>query len=300
MKFLSSLLIFLLFSACGPKPIKPREVSPMEALDSRVSFYLSHYSELTEEHGFIDSKHCDSLTYSALAAASGAPVEVEASELSPGKWIRRPVSLPPCWENGQDHGAPSTISRDGILSVLWWAWTKNKQTELDALWKYASEHAGKMGEGRLAGADTLLNPNMWALLARLAPSSSPVSKQLRPSFGPGATGYQRQLQVLQIVLWAEVTGELTPDGVERLVENALEQPWNPLFSAAATRWAGIPFSEASIEKWPSNRMPNSQDWCSEFVTMEDAGASGFMPCPEETHTYTGVELMLTSRILKGK
>jgi hypothetical protein len=293
---------------CGKEHTSTPTNTP-PALALRAELYRTLEPAAVDPFGFADVEHCDATTYSGLLAASGAPVQLETAEQSPGRWLRRPTTYPECWANKQSR---STISRDAILSVLWWAWTTNRLDVVDRLWDYGNGRSWFMGDGRLAGVDTLLNTNMLSLLAwtiyELGGHPPAWALLIQPSWDSETVGYEAQLQVLQILLWGEIHGQIPEEGADCLRRHLTREDWNPLFYVAAMRWLGadpqgldvLLTNETGVRMWPTDRLPTSADRCAAWVTMEDSGADGWVPCPERGATHSGGDLLLLDRILRGK
>lgn len=299
------LLLFLLITACGrlPHSSRPTAISPDSDLALRAAEYRDLLPSVVDPYGFADVAHCDSTTFSGLLGASGVAVDLLAAELAPGKWLRRPTAYPECWANGESR---STISRDALLSVIWFAWDRGDLAVLERLWDFGMSRGWKMGDGRLHGADTLANSNIVALLARAmyALGGRPAAWALAilPIWTPDVVGYERHLQVAQIALWGEIVGHIPVGAAELLAQHATAQPWNPVMRAASDRWLGTNLSNQPLDKrlWPEGRLPTSADRCSAWVAMNDKDENGWLSCPSEDETHTGGELLFAVRILKGK
>lgn len=325
------LLAFVSLMACGRSSSSARPMhvdsSATPALDSLAAAYRVWLPQVQDDSGFVDSEHCDSLTFSGLLAAAGADVDLGDAEVRPGEWWRRPINLPECFATGASR---STVSRDGLLSVLWAAWSIGGDEGREAvqrLWSYALAHGGRMGDGRLGGADALLNENLWALLAATldALGGDPgAARALAPFWGPGAVGFEARLQVDQILLWGELRGWLPPSGFDALRAQAERQPWNPHFVAAMVVWGGWApaevesrlASEEGLRLWPRDRLPTSEDRCSPWVVERDAWDPSWLPCPQEKaapgnppnadefsasgpRVHSGGELLFIQRVLRG-
>ena len=304
-RLLPAYALALLLTGCGwlPHSGQPTSVPPSSDLATRAALYAELAPAVLDPHGFADVAHCDSTTFSGLLGASGVAVDLLAAEVSPGEWLRRPASYPECWAAGESR---STISRDALLSVLWWAWSNDDLATLERLWDYGATHSWKMGSGRYRGADTLANPNLVALLAHsmYALGGRPPAWALAilPVWTADVKGYERHLQVVQIALWGEVVGHIPTGAAELLAQHAATQPWNPVMRAASDRWLGTSLSTQKLDHrlWPEDRLPTSADRCSAWVAMNDQDESGWFACPAESATHTGGELLFAQRILRGK
>jgi len=168
-----------------------------------------------------------------MVSAGGAEVEVEAAEESSGRWNRRPTSYPECWASGESR---STISRDMLLGVYWHAWTHRDLALLERLWDYGYAHAWKMGDGRLAGADTVMNTAMISTLAemiyKLGGKNHFISRQLGAKWGVAVQEgqeFRNRLTALHLGLRREVFGHLSQSSERILEQLVVRWPDNPLF-----------------------------------------------------------------------
>jgi hypothetical protein len=299
------LLPLLLTASCGlaPRVGQPTSVPTSSDLATRAALYADLASSVLDPSGFVDVARCDSTTYTGLLGSSGVDVDLLAAERSPGEWLRRPATYPECWAAGESR---STISRDALLSVMFFAWTHDDLATLERLWGYGAGHGWRMGRGRLAGADTLANPTFVALLAHsiYALGGRPPAWALAipPTWNAGAVGFERHLQTVQFVLWGEVTGSIPAGAAELIAANVAAQPGNPVMRAASDRWLGTGLSAQSLDErlWPPGRLPTSSDRCSSWVSMNDSGERGLDACPDERETHSGGELAFALRILRGK
>jgi hypothetical protein len=207
------------------------------------------------------------------------------------------VSYTECYAANESR---STISRDQLLGVLWWAWRNKQNAVVERLAAYAAEHNGVMGT---PASETMLNSNMVRLLAevRKALGGDGGLGLHSPFFSrPEAVDYEAHLQALQILLFAETTGSMSTAMVETLTAFALKQPRNPLFAAALATWAGGD-SEAAARLlddatlWPRDRLPTSADRCEPWLVQRDEG-DDWLPCADEARTHSGGDWLFVKSI----
>lgn len=302
-------LIFLLVSGCSILPHK------------RVEKKASYLEELADTYaglqatGWTDTDQCDALLFNSLRGAAGVPLPIwEAEDKStPGRWYRRPTYLPECYASG---GANSTISRDMLLGLFWYAWSTGDRGIVGSLWEYGSSRNWFMGDGDSGGLGTVLNSNMISLLARLCThlgaecSGNPGEWAKVPlTFSGVPEGYVRHLEVLQILLLGELEGQIPGYLADRLALHATEQPENPLFAAAMVLYQVWDPAEVDrrLSSWPGDHLPTSADWCSSWRVesegpgpIEESGSRGWNPCPEQTQVHSGGEILFLRRVLSGK
>ena len=106
----------------------------MKHLLLRYSTYSQLVTDQQDSYGFLHVDRCDSTLWSGLLGAAGVPVDLTAARDSSGAWYRRPLSYAECYDCG---GSKSTVSRDQLLGVLWWAWRSQRADVLLDLLKYA-------------------------------------------------------------------------------------------------------------------------------------------------------------------
>lgn len=220
------LLIAIFIGSCGtPRPVNTRTCTPIQI---KVEFER-------DQHGFVETTKCDSLFFSGLLSASGYKVEIEAAEIESGKWLRRPVSYAECYTAGESR---STISRDQLLGVYWHAWTHKDLDMLERMWDYGVNHLWVMGEGRLAGADTVMNAAMISTLAemiyQLGGENHAISRNLPVIWDvkENESLYVNRLTALHLGLRKQVYGNIGRQAEQTLQKLVELWPDNPLF-----RWA---------------------------------------------------------------
>ena len=306
MHYLQILLLALLLTACGKPEKPPVDGHPDSELSAKRDLYGSLLPSVSDAHGFIETDKCDSLIVSSLLGALGLPVTVEAAELEPGRWLRRPTSYPECYASG---GSRSTISRDMLLGVMWWAWRAKRLDVAQDLWSYGTSRDWFMGEGRMGGTDTWFVP-LVPLLARLIHALGGESHEARlfpiASEKNRHTGFAAHLQVLQLLLDGELSGGLSEDAVRSLKWQYERQPRNPLFSAAYYRFSGDEGArEASTSAlkderlFPANRLPTSADRCDGWIIERDEDDEDWAPCGEG-RTHSGGDFLLSEAVLSGR
>jgi hypothetical protein len=296
-------LIFCLSVGCGrwTERSEPAQSSP---LTERRDEYRALVGAVQDMAGFIEADHCDSTLFSGLLGAAGVPVRLTAAEdpEQPGRWYRRPTAYPECWALGASR---STISRDQLLGVIWWAWRTRDLATLERLWDYGSKRDWFMGDDNTGGFHTVMNTSMVRLLAeaiaQLGGANHAAARVLPMGAQPDRTDFEAHLQVLQLALLSELQGGLAADHAEILLHYADARPGNALFQAVAAR-AGV-VDPARAENtlldpqiWPPGRLPTSADRCEPWVVQRDPGAD-WAPC-DAGRTHSGGDLLFTISILE--
>lgn len=301
MKFaLATLLLFLSLLGCGPKTdakSTTHSVEEREAVAAKASLYLSLGSTVQDSDGFVMSEACDSLLFSGLYGAAGGVVSIDAARDEKGAWHRRPLALGECFGDG----SKSTISRDMFLGLLWYILEYQRLDLAEELFAYGLEHDWVMGEGDVSRI--YFTPGLQATLAeliyKLGGKDRPAYRAIPQSY-PFNTGFAAHLDVLHILLRAELTGSVEKKGKEVLKYNALRSPRNALFSYAWHRYSdGDQSSTYALlldeTLWPADRLPTAKDRCEGWITQRDEG-SDWEPCEEDV-THSGGDFLFVARLL---
>lgn len=293
-------LLFLILTliSCGTEGSRP--VNVPEQIAIRADTYRSLIHQVQDADGFIDTKRCDSLLFSSLAGTAGVNIDIEAAQLSPGEWIRRPKSYPECYDNGLSR---SRISRDMLLGVMWYAYTYKRLDLLKEMWRYGVANNWVMGEYRGLDAKAfgtmLMNPAYITLLAKLIKHlGGPV---YAPAFSPIFTlnecgGFTCHLQTLYLLLLGKIEG-LSKAYVDILEKNARQNPQNILYTAAARKYGReVPWM-VSWRLYPTNRLPDSTDRCETWATQRDDFDKGLQPC-DKNEVHSGADLIFVDWLLR--
>jgi hypothetical protein len=275
------LLILILLFSCKSKD-KPKPWTMHETMRDRTELYLDLLEQ--DKDGFIMSDHCDSLLFTGLLAASNPKLNIDLLKArdSSGAWHRRPNK-----DCGPDVGnSRSTISRDMMLGVLWWAYkTKN----LKVLEELRDSLHGLVLPGRGDVITRTMLPvyykTLVLLIQRLGGKKAPYVP-LGDTFSKKG-GFVAHLNVLHIILRGQL-GSITMDNFELLKYHAKRQPKNPLFVGAYILYLGLgPNTNQTLNMF-KNRLPNTDDWCSPYVLERDYG-SDWEPCtPYKQHIGLGL------------
>lgn len=312
---LSLIPALIIAAACGPRHVVARATPAVPPeLAALAETYQSLQPEVEDSHGWSDTDRCDALLWASLRAAAGVDgVDVGSAETSGGRWLRRPADLPECFASGQ---SDSTVSRDMLLGVLWWAWTAGDAGVVSRLWAYGLPRGWSMGSGS-PGA-VILSPNMLGLFARACvalhascPGAALVATITPQVYTDSPQGYDRHLEVLQILLRGEMDGSLPAPLVTRLRKQLDEQPDNPLFLVAVAIWGGGTLDDlpARLLQWPQDRLPTAADWCSDWRVEAESGSSGSLPCQDTAadgspigvpRKHSGGEILFLRRLLRGR
>lgn len=295
--WLYTILLSLYTLGCGSKP---RSVDVPLLISERADIYRALVSKTQDDDGFIDTKRCDSLLFSSLISTAGIDVNLEAAEVSPGEWLRRPISYPECYENRLSR---SRVSRDMLLGVFWDSWAKGDLNRLQRIWDYGSANNWIMGTYRpldLKAIGTMtMNPAYITLLARMiyALGGPDYTVRLAPIFITNSCeGFTCHLSVLYLLLLGEVSG-LSSSQIDRLEQISIQNPQNLLFTAAAIKYGKHRPWLVNWSLYPADRLPDSSDRCETWATQRDDNDVGLQPCTKN-ELHSGGDLIFVDWILR--
>lgn len=301
----TALAVASILFGCGPKKqTRPNMSSEekLELLNQKADLYRNLIEQVKGPSGFIESDKCDSLLFSSLAAASGVSVNILAAEASPGRWLRRPTSLPECYENGLSR---STISRDQLLGVLWWAYRTRNAAAIERLWDYGQARDWFMGDDEAGGTHTLMTP-IVPLLSRLRNNLNGKQLDIFWSSLPLAsegdqskTGFEAHLQVLQLLLDKKFRNGYSTLALATINRQSQRQPNNPLFQYAAGNVSGAVDSLLNESVWPADRLPESSDRYSPWVLERDEGPDWQPDSAREPKKHSGADLLFVVYLIRA-
>lgn len=297
---LALLLAALACVGCGRQDVATPSAQS-DSLAAKVARYEALVATQQDASGFVYTDECDSLLFSGLLGAAGVPVTLTKAEHIQGYWLRRPADYPECFATG---ASGSTISRDMLLGVMWWAWRVRRADVLQRLWDYGEKHSWRMGDGDPARTVMLSQVPLLARLLHALAGKDYAVRHTPTVYPPGLTGYEAHLQALTAQLEFEVGGRYLHElAVRRMTEHAERQPQNPLFAAVLCQMGSDSECQRAetilmtAPQWPDDRLPTSADVCDRYVVQRDAGAD-WEPCPEQGRTHAGVDFLFTAHLLK--
>lgn len=215
------LLTFLLLTACGTvERHEAKDVEPSAQLADLYALRLQEYIDLTADRaGWASDTDCDSLIWSGLACAGGAPVAISKAEYAPGYIHRRPA--PSCF-TGVDAGSKSTVSNDQMLGYLWCAWSNKDAGAFERLADYGEDRDWVMGEPVTEPGDVVLKPNQIGMTGRALyvlsnGSDDRYYRRLFRYYHPVEADYERHLQAIGIALQGEITAALEAGSLDATV-----------------------------------------------------------------------------------
>ncbi len=263
--------------------------------------YVSMIQGIQDANGFIDTKHCDSLMHTGLLSThSSIEVDIRAAEGRPGEWFRRPLDYKECFKNNESR---STISRDMLLGVLYYA-VYNKDLEiLEDLVDFGTKRNWVMGSDNTGGFHTIMNTKMLSLLGRSIEYLGSESKlaYLPISFNANCEGFTCHLTALQIGLLAKINNSVSDKNLKVLKKLKNKNPNNLLYNTLYHKYADGNFSSVYklMDKYPLDRLPNNTDWSDDWPPQRDDDDPGLLPGAQKKQ-HSGGEILFIFSILRDK
>lgn len=272
-------------------------------LAAKRDLYVSLLPTVADGDGFVETDTCDSIHWSALTASAVGPINIGAAFDAAGKLHRRPATYPECYPAD----SKSENSRDAFLMVLVYGLQWQDLGLVDGIFRYGRSHLWIMGRG--AKSRTLFTPNMQGLYAQAIAHLGGDSylERLAPIvWVSDLTGYEAHLQVVSVLAYGRIHGEVSARGLEVLAAYHAAQPRNPLFAAAYYRYSGDDVAKAAAiatlsdeALFPSDRLPESSDRCAGWLSQRDEGAD-WQPCPDEDRVHSGGDFLFAEAVLAGR
>lgn len=305
-------VMFLFLLSCGQHKEKVTTVNTVASDATRAQLrdrYDLYLEGLKSRHqgpaGFILSEACDSLLFTGLVAATVPDIAVDltAARDAGGAWHRRPLSLPECYPEFSG----SSISRDMLVGVLWYAWRTKRLDIAEQLLSYGHAHGWVMGAGPYSR--TYVMPGLQSTIAevvyRLGGHNDAALRSFPQVYGD-ADGYELHLQVLLILLRGELTGNIGDWALEKLQTAFTSNQRNALYAYAHAKWVSGDYAPAyaalaDANYFPPDRLPSTKKYCAEWLWQRDLGAD-WQPCPSEnSKEHSGADWLFVYGLLaEGK
>lgn len=302
-----SILMSIVLISCGRfeknKSKETKENPNLSLLQTKNDLYLQLIQPKLDESGFILHEDCDSLLFTGLlSSAQSINTDITAARDPNGQWFRRPLSKP-C-------SSASTISRDMLIGVMWYAWRNNRLDIAEDLFEYGRSHTWIMGEGDKSR--TIFTPNMQSTLARLIfkmGGASYVERNIPMSWASNLDGFEAHLQTLLIALHGEMYGQISGEMLSKVAALRQNNPNNALFSYIYSKYTTGDQSEAvnillNKSLFPEKSLPTNANYCTEYLWQRDqldaeTTSSDWLPC-DKTKEHTGVDFLFVSGLILGR
>lgn len=272
-------------------------------LESKYYRYVELLKTVQDNNGFIDTHECDSLLFTSLVGSlPEVRVNIDAAfDSLSGLWHRRPIDFP-CYPEGSG----STISRDMLLGLCFYAYHKGRLDILEQIIQRALTNALVMGEGdkwRTIMSPGLLATYCWASYRLGGPKRSWLG-WIPCGVSKYTAGYRAHLTVLHLLLRGKLTHSISKSHLKILKYHAERQPYNPLFLYAAGRTGEAEQILLREDLWPSDKLPTSLNRRSSWVIERDYGPS-WLPVPQtqeqaDLRNFSGGDFLFVAGLLLGK
>lgn len=300
MKLITLILVTLMLLACGPKHYPADEQpSPKDVLKTKYSLYKDLSRSQADSKGHIMTDECDSVLFSGLYGTT-MPVELTLARDSNGMWHRRALNYPECYPTDSS----STISRDMLLGVMWYALVNNRLDIAEDLFEYGKSHDWIMGQGDISRI--YFTPGLQATLAELVyrlGGENHRSYRSIPQTYSKNIGFAAHLDILHILLRAELEGFMPDSAFQNMEYNYERSPKNPLFSYAHHKFTDGDQTETinfllNSSLFPADRLPTTHDRCEPWLTQRDPGKD-WEPCGLDSvpKTHSGGDLLFVARLV---
>lgn len=302
MNFLSKIfaLFLILLPACGKEEKKEPSKIDLTAIKEKADLYSILIQTQSDQSGFIHTDECDSILFSSLKGISVNLDILEARDEN-GRWHRRPLTYEPCYP---DH-SKSTISRDMLIGVMWYAFSNARLDIAEELFQYGEKNNWIMGEGDVTRI--YFTPNLQATLAdliyKLGGENHYVYRNLPRSWPEGLTGFELHLQILHIELFGQLNGFIDKNMVDVVKGAFKRQPENPLISFVYSKYVDSNVlwdcvQDLKNEKyWPSDRLPTNRDRKEPWLFQRDSGTDWEPDASGEVKTHSGGDFLFLSKLI---
>lgn len=278
----------------------------MDKLAQKAELYAQLIKEQQDDYGFIDHKYCDSTLFSGLV---GCVPEVRVSltaayDFSTGYWHRRPIDKP-CHDPADPKS--STISRDMILGILWYALVNRRPDIAQSIVSKAINHAGFVGEAgslKVLLTKCQIMPPLFvtALLVRNVLTGGrwydKILAWLVPAdVGPLKVGYQAHLQCLHIALRGGLDCGIHSGQLKKLMGQAERCPRNALFQILGGDFDAARQTLADEKLFPADRLPTAKDRKESWLWQRDDASDAWEPV-KRTEVHHGGDYLFAYWLLK--
>jgi len=287
----------------------------VDLLEEQSECYLENIKKVQDEFGFVHNEGCDSLLFSALTGLA-VDVDLLAARDGWGQWFRKPAKNcysnyllnqenenTPGWEKLAD--SKSTISKDMLLGVIFWAVFHERLDVLEDLYEYGKRKEWVMGKGPLSRTyigGLIAGRDLRHLLIEAIGTlkRDPNVKRYSYTWIP-MPDYQAHLQTLRLLVVGMLRGQIPKLGYLMVKYHMKKNPQNPLFSYAVARYTDGDYTltkKLLLDEryWPKCRLPTSSDRCEGWILQREKGYN-WEPCDKEK-IHSGGTFLFLSALMK--
>jgi len=215
-------------------------------------------------------------------------------------WHRRPLELQ-CYPDHSD----STISRDMLLGLAWYAYFNKRLDISEQVIKYALSHwciMGKAKNWKVKLSRCFMTPGLLATFAwisfRLGGPSRGWLRWIPIWISGNESGFEAHLSVTHALLRRRLCGR--DDNRRALMQHAKRQPHNPLFMYAVDQYRAAAKILLDRKYWPHDKLPTNHDRKSSWLPQRDFGPDWAPDTKNPEITHSGGDLLFCAALLLNK
>lgn len=281
------LLTLLFLTSCSNEKHESKDNAAIDL--TKLQEVGDLYCELSkkdyEKNGYVHSK-CDGSGFTSLYSLRCPDVDLQAFSES-GKLYRSQTK--DCLPNAE---SKSESSRDMVLMRSIAAWHHKDIGWLSEFLDFVTDNNYQFcdHDGSLDGRSRcIMPPRLYRLLVDMKAKLTGVSlSTTNIDLLPEKVGFTAHIEVLRIWLEGQVYGEISDSDLSELKYQSERSPDNCVFQAAYHRYLDGDMSEAMriLAAFPKDRLPSTEDYCTEYKWQRDPGED-WEPCePFEEHSGT--------------
>lgn len=252
------------------------EVDNFDIVQNKWELYWDLTQKKGSNFGFrMDT--CDSLEFTGLYCAIGGDVDIFEAEKEPGKWCRTWDCR--CFNNNENNGADSSISRDMFRGLLLCLWAQKDLEAFKRVIHYGETHNWIMGEyanEQVKLGKTLMSLSMQADFYEGAYQLGGIDHAKRAGMDvyTPQLGFKRFLQALAILYRGLAKGAINDIELNTMKENVKAEYSNAVYHGITHLFTdgnqNIALALlADNDRYPSDRLPTSEEYCTDFLYQRD-------------------------------
>lgn len=311
MKYFIFLLVTIT-SGCGwfKKDNKATPSAHISELSDRDATYCALSKPIVESHGGTTDEHCDAALFTSLHALQcGYANPGIFEDGTTGKLCRRPGCT--CYPK-----QPGLSSSDSGFS-------KDMATGMQVFYSarpdkdFAKRVSGYLADNKLTACDavdavTLASKCVmsskivyrWAQVEKLGAERDRDEPSDEPQALTGNTEFRAHLDILGILTEYQLYSGISNSSIDTIKEQADREPNNLLYQAMLAKFVKgnqREIAEKLLLKFPADRLPTSDDWCTDYLYQRDEIRDGglnkdWLPC-DNKEIHSGTDYLLVSYIL---
>lgn len=215
---MKKLLILLLILSCSKPTVEPvqPESNRLEELQTKLVSLIEESLPLLDENGWLVSKSCDSMLWSAKYGTATTGINIIVAEKDEtGKFYRTPSKT--CFEENR---SGSTWSKDMSLGLLAYLIAQRDLETIERHIAYGNSTGWIMGEG--AKSRTVYSPaliSLWYKAARVLGHDYGYI-EVGNIYAKGLTDYQAALQMMDVYINGILDGRISETMLDRIIEHS--------------------------------------------------------------------------------